>query len=94
MALRWSRRWAMGADFFIVTGFIGVAIVLATYFANQQRWLSAEDWRFPLANAAGSCLILVSFYVQWNLPSFVINASWAAISLYGLVKGARLRRPG
>ena len=29
-------------------GFIGVAIVLAAYFANQQDWLSAQDWLSPI----------------------------------------------
>lgn len=81
----------MGPDLLIVTGFIGVAIVLLTYFANQQRWLSSEDWRFPFANALGSCLILVSLVSQWNFPSFVINSCWVAISLWGLVKGVRRR---
>ena len=76
----------MAVDPFTVAGFIGTVIVLATYFANQQGWLSSEDWRFPLANLVGACLISVSFYTGWNLPSAVIEACWIAISLYGLVK--------
>jgi len=81
----------MASDFFVIAGFIGVAIVLLAYFANQQRWLSAEDWRFPFANALGSCLILLSLVAQWNFPSFVINSCWVAISLWGLFKGRRSR---
>lgn len=83
----------MGSDLFIATGFIGVAMVLLIYFANQQRWVSSEDWRFPFVNALGSCLIMVSLVAQWNFPSFVINFCWVAISLYGLVKGVLARRP-
>ncbi len=71
-------------------GFVGVAMVLAAYFANQQRWLRSEDWRFPVVNLVGSCLILVSLYTEWNFPSFVINSCWVAISLWGLVKGRRM----
>jgi len=70
-------------------GFIGVAIVLAAYFANQQGWLSSEDWRFPFANLIGSCLVLLSFYEQWNLAAFIVNACWVAISLQGLVAAIR-----
>ena len=82
----------MGSDLFVATGFVGVAIVLFIYFANQQRWLSSEDWRFPFANALGSGLILVSLIVQWNFPSFIINCVWIAISVYGLIKGIRAKR--
>jgi hypothetical protein len=71
-------------------GFVGVAIILAAYFANQQGWVSTEDWRYSAANLIGSLLILASLCSAWNFPSAVIEAIWAAISLYGL--GRRLRR--
>jgi hypothetical protein len=71
-------------------GFVGVAIIVTAYFANQQSWLASEDWRFPAANLVGSLLILASLYSAWNFPSVVIEVIWAAISLYGL--GRRLRR--
>jgi hypothetical protein len=74
-------------------GFVGVAVIVVAYFANQQRWLSSEDWRFPAANLVGSLLILASLWTAWNAPSVVIEVIWAAISLYGLSR--RLgRRPG
>ncbi len=83
----------MGLSVYTVAGFIGVVMVLIAYFANQQRWLSSEDWRFPFANFLGSLLLLVSLYQDWNLPSAVINLVWAAISLQGLVKCWRARAP-
>lgn len=72
-----------------VIGFAGATVIIAAYFANQQRWLRSEDWRYPLANLVGSVLILVSLYFEWNFPSVVIELFWIAISLYGLVKSAR-----
>lgn len=72
-----------------LVGFAGAAIIIAAYFANQQRWLRSDDWRFPLANLCGSLLILVSLYFAWNSPSVVIELFWAAISLYGFVRSAR-----
>ncbi len=81
----------MTASLTTLIGFVGVAMVLAAYFANQQRWLRSEDWRFPLANMIGSCLILVSFYTAWNLPAAIIEVAWAAISFWGLLKAARSR---
>jgi len=78
-----------GIDAPTAAGLIGVTLLLAAYFANQQRWLSAADWRFPLANFLGSCLVLVSLATQWNWPAAVIEAAWAAISLMGLVRSLR-----
>ena len=69
-------------------GLFGAAVYVAAYFANQHGWLKSEDWRFPAANLVGALLILVSLFAEWNLPSVVIEAFWAAISVYGLTKRA------
>jgi hypothetical protein len=71
-----------------VIGLAGAAIFVVVYFANQARWLSSADWRFPAANLAGALLILVSLLAEWNLPSAVIEVFWVAISVYGLVNRA------
>lgn len=81
----------MALDPYAMVGLIGVALILGAYFATQQRWLSSDNWRFPLANLLGSCLILVSFYTAWNFPAVVIEVCWAAISLWGLARQWRSR---
>ena len=72
-------------------GFAGAAVLMVAYFANQQRWLRSEDWRYPAANLLGSVLILFSLFFTWNFPSIVIEVFWALISLWGLLK-ARAER--
>jgi hypothetical protein len=72
-----------------IAGFAGAALIIATYFANQQRWLPSHDWRFPCLNFFGSSLILASLYFEWNFPSVVIEWFWLAISLWGLIKSLR-----
>lgn len=84
----------MSLDLFTVAGIVGAVIVVVAYFANQQGWLRSEDWRFPAANLVGAVLILASLSVAWNLPAAVIEAFWAAISLYGLARSRRASRPG
>ncbi len=79
---------AVELHIFRAIGLVGAAIFVVAYFANQARWLSAHDWRFPAANLAGSLLILVSLFDEWNLPSVVIEVFWAAISVYGLLNRA------
>jgi hypothetical protein len=78
-------------DPYTAAGFVGVGLIVAAYFANQQGWLSAENWRFPAANLAGSLMILTSLWTAWNFPSAVIEVIWAAISLYGLIRRWRWR---
>jgi hypothetical protein len=87
-----SRDQAMGMEPYDIVGFAGAAIFVAVYFANQQRWLSSEDWRYPFANLIGAVLILVSLLYEWNFPSVVIEVFWAVISLYGMAKSWRERR--
>ena len=78
-------------DLLTLVGFVGAGILILAYFLSQQGWLSAEDWRFPLANLVGSVMIMGSLLVSWNLPSMVIEAFWAGISLYGLARHLRSR---
>jgi hypothetical protein len=81
-------------DPFTLLGFIGVGCIVAAYFANQQGWLDARDWRFPTANLVGSLLILASLWTAWNFPSAVIEVIWAAISVYGLIRRPRRGQAG
>jgi hypothetical protein len=82
----------MGGSLLTVAGLVGTGVIVAAYFANQQRWLSSEDWRYPAANLGGSLLILASLFAEWNTPSVVIELFWIAISLYGLVNRPRPAR--
>jgi hypothetical protein len=78
-------------DAYTLVGFVGVGCIVVAYFTNQQGWLNAGDWRFPTANLVGSLLIMVSLWTAWNFPSAVVEAIWATISLYGLVRRWRRR---
>lgn len=84
----------MAFDPYTVAGMLGAMIVVVAYFANQQGWLASTDWRFPAANLVGAGLILVSLSTAWNLPAAVIEAFWAAISVYGLLRVRRGRGSG
>jgi hypothetical protein len=77
---------AFALDGFTIVGFIGAAIIIVAYFANQTGRLASDDRRFPLANLVGAALIMVSLWTQWNFPSAAIEVFWIAISLYGLVR--------
>ena len=82
----------MSIALYDLVGLVGAAIIVAAYFANQQRWLASDDWRFPAANLVGASLILVSLWFDWNLPSVVIEAVWALVSIWGMVRSLADRR--
>ena len=48
----------MALDLLTIAGVTGSALIVLAYFANQQGWLSAENWRYSLANLVGAVLIL------------------------------------
>jgi hypothetical protein len=79
----------MRLDLYNVAGVLGAVLVIVVYFATQQRWLSAEDWRFPFANLLGAGFILVSLMADWNLAAFVVEVFWVLISLYGLAQSLK-----
>ena len=101
---RWVRQIAGGArvDSLTSVGFVGVGLIVAAYFANQQGWLNAEDWRFPaaivrLAADPGVALDGVEFPVRRDRGDLGGDQSlWAdqAVVL-ALANGAMLcTRPG
>jgi len=77
------------ASFATALGLIGVAITLWAYFELQIGRLSNNALRYSVVNIIGSILIIVSLAFHWNLPSFIIELSWIAISLMGIVRCCR-----
>ena len=72
-------------------GIAGTSVLIAAYFANQQRWLPSDDWRYPAANLLGSLFIMLSLWFEWNFPSAVIEIIWALISLWGIGRALAAR---
>ena len=74
-----------------IMGHIGVALFLGAYFLLQQgRILHTSFWYSGL-NLAGSVLLMLSLWVDWNLSAFVLEAAWALISIYGIWKHTMTR---
>ena len=69
-----------------IYGIIGVILIVVSYFLLQINKISSNDLKFSLMNFFGSLLIIVSLFYNWNLPSFIIEMFWMAISVIGIVK--------
>ncbi len=77
------------ADIFGILGVIGIIIA---YFLLSIDRMQANHWSYSLINFIGALFIVWSLLDEWNLSAFLMEAAWAVISLYGLVKSL-IKRP-
>lgn len=72
-------------------GLLGSALVVGSYFLLQSGRLSGTGLPYQLINIAGSSCILVSLAGGFNLSVALLQCTWIAISLFGIVRGWRGR---
>ena len=76
-----------------IVGLIGTALFIAAFvYANIAATLD-KLW-FNAANLVGALLLLASLSVKFNLAAFVLEAAWAVIATYGLLRALRDRQAG
>lgn len=77
-------------DFYSLIGFVGMAMVVGAYFyltvSNAPNLFLVHG-----TNLAGAALLTISLVVHTNWPSLVLEAFWASIAFWGLVKAVRAR---
>jgi paired small multidrug resistance pump len=74
-----------------LVGLAGVVLVLIAYFGLQSGRLRGDGLVFQVANILGAGGIALTLVYDFNLSAMVIELSWIAISVYGLVRGIRAR---
>lgn len=75
-----------------IVGYVGVALVVGTYFLSQVGKMDSTRTLYPALNAVGAMLILYSLAHRPNPPSIVIEFFWLAISVVGLVRRTLKKR--
>ena len=74
-------------------GYIGVALVLLAYLFLQARILLSNGLLYQLLNVFGALgLILSLLFGSFNLAAFLMETAWLLISVYGILRGWRLRQ--
>jgi len=71
---------------FDAIGLAGVFSILIAYAAAQLRRLDPTGVTSLLMNFGGACLIMVSLSRAFNLSAFLMEASWAAVAIFGLAR--------
>ncbi len=74
---------------YTIIGWAGAAFILAAYFLVSTKQLASESKAFQLLNLFGAAGIIINSSVHRAFPSVGLNAAWAVIAVYGLVKAFR-----
>ncbi len=77
-----------------IAGFIGVATLLGGYTLLQMGRIPGNGVAYPALNLIGSLAIMISLVKDWNASAFVLEAVWALVSIYGIIKGLKARHSG
>lgn len=75
-----------------IGGVIGVLMILVAYAGIHFDWMDPKKVQALLLNLVGSGLILLSMVRAFNLSAFLMEAAWAAMAGFGLVKLLLKRR--
>ncbi|MEO5628233.1 MAG: hypothetical protein ABIQ62_00520 [Thermomonas sp.] len=83
---------ALQLEWYDLVGLLGTVIILAGFFLLQAGRVAGTGLVYQLINLFGAAGILVSLIGSFNLPVFLLEAAWMAVSLYGIVRSLRKRR--
>jgi hypothetical protein len=76
-------------------GYLGVALILLAYFLLQAHKLVGHGLVYQLLNVVGAFGVILSLSFSpgpINWPAFFMELAWIIIGVYGIVRGATVRR--
>jgi hypothetical protein len=76
----------MDIDIYDAIGLIGVCLSIYCYARVQWQRDYAKRLNYSLLNFLGSIFFMIAILHKWNIASFVSNAVWLLISLYGIYR--------
>lgn len=75
-------------------GLVGVVMMLGAYAGAQLDRLDPVKTPSLVVNLVGSSLVMLSLTRDFNLSAFLMEAAWALVALFGLIRVALRRRRG
>lgn len=67
-------------------GAVGVVLTLLAYFGSTFHYIKPNGRLFFLLNTIGAVLTCLGSYLISYWPFFVLEATWAAVSLIGFLR--------
>ena len=71
-----------------VLGICAMLLILAAYGGSSSGYLTPQSQLYQALNLVGSLMFVAYLSVKQAWPSVVLNAVWAAIALFVLVRRA------
>ncbi len=69
-----------------IAGLAGVVMMLGAYAGAQARVLDPLKAPALIANLIGASLVMVSLSHDFNLSAFLMEAAWAVVAAFGLLR--------
>lgn len=69
-----------------ILGVVGVLLILTAYAGATMGRLDPRKPAALLLNLVGALLILWSLYFEFNLSAVLMEAAWALVALFGLIR--------
>lgn len=67
-------------------GLAGTVLIVLLYFLLQAGRLHGNRLPYQLMNLLGAGGVLASLWGSFNISVFLLEATWVAISLYGIAR--------
>ncbi|MEI9944031.1 MAG: hypothetical protein WDN26_07375 [Chitinophagaceae bacterium] len=74
-----------------IIGTIGVGLILFAYFLNTAKLIPRDGKAFYVMNIFGGVLACYASYLINYWPFVILEATWALVSIYGLMKVMRIK---
>lgn len=82
----------MAIHFHDFVGFVGITLVVGSYFLLQAQRIRSDDVKYSVFNGVGALCVLFSISLSFNLSAFIVEAFCVLISGMGILRHLR-RRP-
>jgi hypothetical protein len=67
-------------------GFAGVTILLLAFLLNLLKKITSESLLYILLNMIGAGLACLASWMIGYIPFVILEASWVAVSIVGLIR--------
>jgi len=72
-------------------GLLGTGMILAAFALLQAGKLSGTGLVYQLLNLFGALGVLASLLGTFNLPVFLLEGAWVAVSAYGIARSFKAK---
>lgn len=84
--------WSSGIPWGDSLGLAGVAVYVGAYFSLQAGLIKGQGYLYASLVITAACLVLISLSENFNFSSAVIQVTYIAISIFGIVRFYLLTR--